>query len=71
MRTYKFIGIFKSDEGHIYSLSVNCNSFFQAFFLLTADAIRTGKHYQLYSIENEDGNVRYVSDIMKCGSILY
>ena len=50
MRTYKFQGTFRSAEGHIYTLSVICMSFFEAFFLLTADAIRSGKHYQLHSI---------------------
>ena len=70
MRTYKFKGFFRSQEGHQYELNVNCMSFIEAFFLLTADAIRTGQHYQLYSIQKEDGSIRLVADILKCGSLL-
>ena len=71
MRTYKFQGTFRSAEGHIYTLSVICMSFFEAFFLLTADAIRSGKHYQLHSISKEgDSNLVFVEDIMKCSKLL-
>ena len=70
MKNYRFKGVFISAEGHKYELEVRCMSFFQAFFLLTADAIRSGKHYQLNSIEDEKGNIRYVDDIMKCGGLL-
>lgn len=71
MRTYEFTGFFRSKEGHEYSLKVRCMSFFEAFFLLTADAIRTGQHYQLTLIEKEDKTNRCVSDIVKCGNVLY
>lgn len=40
------------------------------FFLLTADAIRSGKHYQLNSIIDENGHVVFVSDILKTGELL-
>lgn len=70
MRTYKYTGLFKSAEGHTYQLEVNCNGFLQAFFLLTADAIRSGNHYQLHSIMDEDFKEKMVDDIIKCGSLL-
>lgn len=70
MRTYRYIGYFKSAEGHQYQLEVSCNGFLQAFFLLTADAIRSGRHYQLDCIIDENGNERKVIDIVKCGELL-
>jgi hypothetical protein len=70
MRKYKYIGIFKSAEGDIYQLEVSCNGFLQAFFLLTADAIRSGKHYQLYSITNEKGEKGIVDLITKCNFLI-
>jgi hypothetical protein len=70
MRTYKYVGLFISVEGHQYKLDVNCNGFLQAFFLLTADAIRSTRHYQLNSIEDEHGHIKYVSDILKVGELL-
>ena len=70
MRTYKYVGLFISAEGHQYKLDVNCNGFLQAFFLLTADAIRSARHYQLNSIEDENGHIKYVSDILKVGELL-
>ena len=70
MKTYKYIGYFQNDDNHTYSLTVHCNGFLQAFFLLTADAIRSGKHYQLYKIEDEDGNGKLVDDIKKCNLLL-
>lgn len=70
MKTTKYIGNFKNAEGHIYTLEVNCFGFLQAFFLLTADAIRTGKHYQLNQITNENGTTALVDDIRKCGNLL-
>ena len=70
MRTYKYTGFFKSMEGHEYSLEVNCNGFIQAFFLLTADAIRSARHYQLKTITDEKGNSVNVDDILKVGELL-
>jgi hypothetical protein len=70
MRRYKYIGLFKSAEGHTYKLEVNCNGFLQAFFLLTADAIRSARHYQLNTITDENGNEKMVDDIMKCSALL-
>jgi hypothetical protein len=71
MKTYKYIGLFRSDMGHEYKLEVNCNGFIQAFFLLTADAIRSGKHYQLHTITGEDGNSIFVDDIIKVSTLFY
>lgn len=70
MKKYKYTGLFISAEGHKYELTVNCNGFLQAFFLLTADAIRSSKHYQLNSITDENMNVRKVDDILKCSVLL-
>lgn len=70
MRTYKYKGIFKSAEGHIYELEVKCNGFLQAFFLLTADAIRSARHYQLNSITDEKGSIKMVDNILKCVELL-
>ncbi len=71
MKTYKYIGIFiAQDNGHKYELSVNCNGFIQAVILLTADAIRTGRHYQLSRVSNKNGDVRNIGDILKIGDII-
>lgn len=70
MKNYKYLGIFKSDTGHTYQLEVICNGFIQAFFLLTADAIRSGRHYQLHSIIDEKDNVKKVDDIIKVSAIV-
>lgn len=69
MKTTKYVGTFKADNGHTYTLSVTGSGFLQAFFLLTADAIRTGQHYQLYSVEDDKGNVRLIDDILKVSSV--
>ena len=71
MKTYKYIGLFRSAEGHEYTLEVNCHGFIQAFFLLTADAIRSARHYQLKTITDEKGDVRNVDDVLKCSELLY
>jgi hypothetical protein len=70
MKSTKYIGTFRSNEGDVYTLSVVCFGFIQAFFLLTADALRLGRHYQLESIESDNGNKVYVDDILKCGELL-
>lgn len=66
MKKYKYTGVFISAEGHTFRLVVICNGVLQAFFLLTADAIRGANHYQLNSITDEKGNKTMVGDIMKC-----
>lgn len=66
----KYTGLFKSREGCVYQLEVICYGFLQAFFLLTADAIRSGRHYQLHSIMDENMNEKMVDDIIKCGELL-
>lgn len=63
MKLYKFKGLFRNDEGNEHELEVHCGSYSQAFFLLTADAIRAGKHYKLYSITNENDKTALVKDI--------
>jgi hypothetical protein len=70
MKKTEYIGEFKSTLGHIYHLKVKCNGFLQAFFLLTADAIRSGRHYQLDTITDENYNVRKIDDILKCSELL-
>lgn len=70
MRTYKYTGIFISAEGHKYELTVNCNGFIQALILLTADAIRSGRHYQLNQIIDERGEIRLVDDILRVGDLI-
>ncbi len=70
MKQYKFIGLFRSSEGHEYQLTVYCGGFLNAFFLLTADAIRMGRHYQLHSITENDLGVRYVDDILKVTKLI-
>lgn len=70
MKQYKYTGLFCSKEGHVYCLDVSCIGFLQAFFLLTADAIRLGRHYQLETITDEKGNVRKIDDIIKCGALI-
>ncbi len=70
MKTTKYTGLFKN-AGPEYSLEVDCFGFLQAFFLLTAEAIKTGKHYQLYSItDNEHNFIRYIDDINKCTRLI-
>lgn len=70
MKQYKYIGLFISSTEHWYTHEVHCNGFIQAFFLLTDDAIRSGRHYQLHTIEDEDGCVMYVEDILKISDVL-
>jgi hypothetical protein len=70
MRKYKYIGFFKSSEGHTYELTVYCNGFIQAFFLLTSDAIRSARHYQLDTITDEKGYVVEVGDICIVSKLL-
>lgn len=71
MKQDKFYGLFIGDNGYEYEIYVYCSGFLQAFFLLTADAIRSGRHYQLSKITNNDTGVsRNVSDILKCSELL-
>ena len=70
MKHNTYIGVFVSRDLHEYNLTVHCNSFIQAFILLTAEAISQGKHYQLATITDNKGNVRYVDDICKLSELL-
>jgi hypothetical protein len=56
MKKTKYIGVFNNGQ-HTYTLEVSCNGFNQAFILLTAKAIESGKHYQLETITDEIGVV--------------
>lgn len=70
MKHTKYIGLFRSATGDQYTLETHCFGLIQAFFLLTADAIRSGKHYQLHSITHEDGSVYSVDDILNLGKLM-
>jgi len=71
MKRHKYTGTFiAQDNGHKYELTVNCNGFIQAVILLTADAMRSGKHWQLSRVEGEDGTVKQIGDILKIGEII-
>ena len=70
MRQYTYKGFFENSKGNSYTLQVICNGFFQAFFLLTADAIRSGRHYQLKSISDEKGNFKNIGDITSCSELI-
>lgn len=70
MRRYKYTGIFIGDNDHRYEIEVHCNGYIQALILLTADAIRSGKHYQLTRIENEKGDSKNVADITLIGKLI-
>ena len=70
MRTYKYIGVFISFDGHTYTLECRCNGAIQAFILLTAEAIKSGKHYQLSTITDEKGNVFKIDDICKLSTLI-
>ena len=70
MKKYKYIGLFKNEEGNEYSLKVYCLNMLEAFILLTAEAINAGKHYQLKTITNEKGEVKEVGDVKRINSIL-
>lgn len=70
MKQTKYLGLFRSADNQFYHLEVSCFGFLEAFFLLTADAIRTGNHYQLDTITDEQGNQRKVDDILKCSKFL-
>lgn len=69
MKTEKYIGYFKNSDGHEYELDVNCSGELCAFFLLTAKAIESGRHYQLDYIENERGGLLKIDDISKCNEL--
>jgi hypothetical protein len=70
MKQYKFTGLFRAYNGHEYELTTSCNGFLQAFFLLTADAIKGARHYQLATITNELGDVRQIGDILECSKLI-
>lgn len=66
MKPTKYTGVFRSSEGNEFELSVECFGFLEAFFLLTADAIRSARHYQLFSITAGNGDSVKVDGITKC-----
>lgn len=70
MRKYKYTGLFRSSTGHEYELSVTCDNFMQALILLTADAIRSGRHYQLAHIESDTGERRRCYELARLENII-
>jgi len=70
MKHYRYIGHFKSWMGNTFQLEVYCNGFLKAFFLLTAEAINRGNHWQLDKIIAENGDERTVDDVLKCNLLL-
>jgi hypothetical protein len=71
MKTTRYLGVFISNTGNRHEIVVYGHSALQAFFLLTADAIRDGLHYQLDTITNtENGKTWKVDDICACSNLL-
>lgn len=70
MKTTKYTGLFINSEGHEYTLEVDCLGQIQAFILLTAKAIKSGKHYQLNKITDEKGNTFLIDDITKVKELI-
>lgn len=70
MKTYTYTGLFESADGHQYMIDVQANGTIQAFFLLTADAIRSGRHYQLKTICDENHRITEVGSILNVGKLL-
>ena len=70
MKLIRYTGTFIANNGHKYELQVSTNGFICAFFLLTADAIRSGRHYQLNKITDEEGNCKMIDDILKVSSLI-
>lgn len=63
MKPTKYIGVFKNIVGSpSFALETTCFGFFQAFILLTAKAIESGKTYQLDHIIDEDDNIKKIAD---------
>lgn len=69
MKKHTYIGLFKSLNND-YILTVTCSNFTEAFFLLTAEAIKLGKHYQLYSITDEKNRIKLVSNLKRINELL-
>ena len=70
MRSYKYVGIFISSDNNTYELTFHCNGAIEAFILLTAEAIKSGKHYQLSTITDEKGNVFKIDNICKITALI-
>lgn len=71
MRTFEkyYVGVFKNYDGHEHTIKVSCLGFIEAFFLLTAKAIESGRHYQLSTITDENGITLKIKDIMKVAEL--
>jgi len=69
LKKHIYIGLFKSLNND-YTLTVTCFNFTEAFFLLTAEAIKLGKHHQLYSITDEKNRVKLVSNLKRINELL-
>jgi hypothetical protein len=71
MKQTRYTGTFlTAGFGESYKLEVSCDGFLQAFFLLTAKAIQSGRHYQLNTITDEHGTERVVDDITKVNKLI-
>lgn len=71
MKQIKFLGVFINELGNRHEIVVYSFGVLPAFFLLTADAIRDGLHYQLNTITNtENGMTWKVDDITACANLL-
>ena len=70
MKQTQYTGLFKSEEDHQYKIVVYGFGFIEALILLTAEAIKSGKHYQLHTITDEDHNcTKRVDSILKISSL--
>ncbi len=71
MKQYTYTGLFILSDNSKFELQVSASSVFSAFFLLTAEAIRQGRYFQLHTIYDiEHGTVFRVGDIRKCNELL-
>ena len=70
MKSTKFTGTFINSDNHQYTLTCTCFGFFEAFFILTAEAIRSGRHYQFSHIEDEKGERKFIDNVNRCRDMI-
>lgn len=64
MKTYKFTGTFMNgNHDDTYTIEVFAMGIYSAYFLLMADAIRSGRHNKLNHIQDEKGITTYARNI--------
>lgn len=71
MKTTKYTGYFISSDGNNHIITVNTTGFLKAFFLLTAEAIKEDKHFQLSYIIDENGIERKIKDIYSLSTVMF